>query len=456
MEWEKLKSEGNDLLKDGDSEGATNKYTEAIALCGEDDVSNVQLLYSNRSAAYLKSGDVEKSLQDAEHCVKIAPTWAKGYSRKAAVLKEMKRYEEAKMAAEEGLQLEPTNVALKTTKKFCDTQQVVEKLRGVWHGVVADDVGGYMQSFDFQNESDVHVSVLGTQVEAKYELNVYGTPYPHLDMSVPSAVNSAFVRHIYKFVGDDELHLCSPYLRPPEERPTEFVGAGMVIMKRGAFTLSPEAQKAKDEIMAQPLQMRVESFLENCVEAVPSFDVRPVEGETDAEIGRKLTANVKFQTFYQALIEKYGPETEQYVKELVIGMKNLSTEEEKIRDLVIAFQSKMHASGLMSDGEAPPPSTATKTVTADEILTDKELRSKFISGADEPLVELEPSTTKVESPVVVKKVVKSSVVSSSKASTPAPSTDYWIPIAVASLAVVTAVVAVVLLGGKSSSSSREN
>jgi hypothetical protein len=318
-----------------------------------------------------------------------------------------------------------------------------------------------MQSFDFQNETDVHVSVLGTEVEAKYELNVYGTPYPHLDMSVPSAVNSAFVRHIYKFVGDDELHLCSPYLRPPEERPTEFSGAGMVIMKRGAFTLSPEEQKEKDEIMAQPLQMRVQKFLENCVEAVPSFDVRPVEGETDAEIGRKLTANVKFQTFYQALIEKYGPETEQYVKELVIGMKNLSTEDEKIRDLVIAFQTKMHASGLMSDGEAPAPQPTTKTVTADEILADKDVRSRFISGADEPLVDVaEPvvvaKNEEKSSPVVVKKVVKSSVASTAKSPAPAPSTDYWIPIAIASVAVVTAVVAVVLLGGKQSSSSREN
>lgn len=39
------------------------------------------VLYSNRSAAYLKSDSKSKALWDAQKCVELQPEWAKGYSR---------------------------------------------------------------------------------------------------------------------------------------------------------------------------------------------------------------------------------------------------------------------------------------------------------------------------------------------------------------------------------------
>jgi len=428
-DWNKLKEEGNTLLKEGDSKGAVAKYSQAIDLCPKEDASNQQILFSNRSAAYLKAGDVDSALRDAEECIRLGPTWAKAYSRKAAVLKEMKRYQEACEVAEEGLKHESTNVALKTIQKSCETSKVCDKLRGVWHGKVAEEVGGYMQTFDFWSDNDVRVQVLGTTVDAKYELNVFGTPYPHLDMSVPNSPGSAFVRHIYRFENDDELHLCSPYLRPPEERPTEFQGAGMVIMKRGAHELSAEEKAEREKMMALPFEDRVSTFLEECIEAVPNFDVRPMEGESDIRVGEKLTANVKFQTYYQSLIEKLGADAEQRVKELVIGVRSLNDENDKTVRLVNQFQAKMRSAGLMSDGEEEPqaqqPTSSTNHVVGtapEEVLQNKEAMSRFVSGADEPLIDLPPLEIKETEPVKpkAKKASATPAASSSSSSSAAP------------------------------------
>ena len=53
---------------------------------------NSHVIFSNRSAAYLKKGDLAEALADAEACVRVAPTWVKGYSRLASALVAMDRY----------------------------------------------------------------------------------------------------------------------------------------------------------------------------------------------------------------------------------------------------------------------------------------------------------------------------------------------------------------------------
>lgn len=115
--------------------GAVRHYTAAIALDGHNHV-----LFSNRSAAYARQGDYARALADACRTLELRPDWAKvgggsthtrprlrqpqgahfasppqtqGYSRKAAALEFLHRFEEAKAAYEEGLKHEPGNAQLK-------------------------------------------------------------------------------------------------------------------------------------------------------------------------------------------------------------------------------------------------------------------------------------------------------------------------------------------------------
>ena len=99
-----LKNEGNDLLKKNDIVGAVAKYTAAIDI----DPKN-QVYYSNRSAAYAKNNQFMNALDDAVKAIELKPTWPKGYSRKGAALYALNRMEEAKIAYEEAVKLDPKN-----------------------------------------------------------------------------------------------------------------------------------------------------------------------------------------------------------------------------------------------------------------------------------------------------------------------------------------------------------
>src|SRR5689334_13353727 len=104
-----LKEEGNDAFAKGHWKEAIDSYTEAIALKGDEEV--LAILYSNRSAAYMKSGKYQavrkgamraflnvclhslnillllyltsQALADAKTTVKLAPNWQKGRKRLA-------------------------------------------------------------------------------------------------------------------------------------------------------------------------------------------------------------------------------------------------------------------------------------------------------------------------------------------------------------------------------------
>jgi stress-induced-phosphoprotein 1 len=109
MDSSDLKDLGNNEFRNGNYQSAIKYFDEAI----EKDSDN-HILYSNRSAAYLSSGNGQKAFEDADKCVNLEPTWAKGYGRRGAALHMLKKYEEAISSFEEGLKLESDNSYLKS------------------------------------------------------------------------------------------------------------------------------------------------------------------------------------------------------------------------------------------------------------------------------------------------------------------------------------------------------
>lgn len=117
---ETLKNQGNQALQNGNIDEAIQLYSDAI----KSDPENAAL-FSNRSAAYCKKGKYMEALTDAETAAQINPKWSKAYSRKGAALAFLNRFEEAKMAYEEGLEIDPSNEQLKQGVLECE-----EKLTG--------------------------------------------------------------------------------------------------------------------------------------------------------------------------------------------------------------------------------------------------------------------------------------------------------------------------------------
>lgn len=109
MSADDFKAEGNKYFAAKDFENAIESFTKAIEVS---EVPN-HVLYSNRSACYASMKEFGKALEDAEECVKINGTWAKGYNRVAAANYGLGRLEEAKEAYNKALSLDSANAMAK-------------------------------------------------------------------------------------------------------------------------------------------------------------------------------------------------------------------------------------------------------------------------------------------------------------------------------------------------------
>lgn len=101
------RNKGNAAFKVGDWRKAVSYYTRSLNL----DETNFVVL-SNRSAAYLKLGFPQESLEDAEECIRVKKSYAKGHARKAMALHAMKRYSEEVQAYQKGLKYCPDDKTL--------------------------------------------------------------------------------------------------------------------------------------------------------------------------------------------------------------------------------------------------------------------------------------------------------------------------------------------------------
>ncbi|EMP28820.1 Sperm-associated antigen 1 [Chelonia mydas] len=94
----KLKSEGNELFKNGQFGEAVLRYSEAIenvinlGVQSRDDLS---ILYSNRAACYLKEGNCSDCIQDCNRALELHPFSLKPLLRRATAYESIERYRQA-------------------------------------------------------------------------------------------------------------------------------------------------------------------------------------------------------------------------------------------------------------------------------------------------------------------------------------------------------------------------
>ena len=72
MSADEEKAKGNAAMGQKNYADAIKHYSAAIEL----DPKN-HVLYSNRSAAYVSSGNIDEALKDGEKTVELNPNWAK-------------------------------------------------------------------------------------------------------------------------------------------------------------------------------------------------------------------------------------------------------------------------------------------------------------------------------------------------------------------------------------------
>jgi stress-induced-phosphoprotein 1 len=117
-------SEANAFKDLGNKAFAAKDWDKAIDLFskGLELDSNNHVLWSNRSAAKAGKKDWEGALADAEQCIKVNASWAKGYARKGAALHGAKRYDEAINVYEAGIKLEDSPALRKGLQEVRDAK----------------------------------------------------------------------------------------------------------------------------------------------------------------------------------------------------------------------------------------------------------------------------------------------------------------------------------------------
>eukprot|EP00118_Oscarella_pearsei_P025082 m.307469 g.307469 ORF g.307469 m.307469 type:complete len:357 (+) comp42319_c0_seq1:149-1219(+) len=106
---EKLKSRGNDFVKNNKFAEALDCYSKAIEI---DPTEPVYL--SNRAAVYSKMLNYQQSIDDCRKALELDPNFSKAYGRLGFAYMNMKELEKATTAYEQALQLDPDNQSYKT------------------------------------------------------------------------------------------------------------------------------------------------------------------------------------------------------------------------------------------------------------------------------------------------------------------------------------------------------
>lgn len=294
-----LKEEGNAKFKSQQYAAAVDAYTRSLELDEKQ-----HLVLSNRSAAYLKlGGAAEQALRDAEQCIKLVPAFAKGYSRQAAALQQLNRWEEAVKVCEQGLAAVPDDKALKQMHQEVKNRSFQYRLQGPWHGRVHEELGDYEQEMEFMEGGQLRVQVMGRSVEGNYQVDCAHDPI-HMDIAVQAPPMPYIVK-----LDDAGLHLSCPYADPC--RPQAFEGPGYCLMRRGK--LPPD--NFEEELAKLSNDEKLLLCVREIIKALPNRKLEePLQTDSQEVIKEKMMTQVRFEGEMYKVQKKFG---EEFTKEVL-------------------------------------------------------------------------------------------------------------------------------------------
>jgi len=114
-EAERLKTEGNNLMRTEKFSEALQMYTKAIEIDGSNPV-----FYCNRAAAHSKMDNHGQAVEDCQRAVDMDPNYSKAYGRLGLAYSSMDRHKEAVENFKKALQLEPDNESYRSNLQIAE------------------------------------------------------------------------------------------------------------------------------------------------------------------------------------------------------------------------------------------------------------------------------------------------------------------------------------------------
>lgn len=114
-EAEKLKNEGNNLMRTEKFEEALQMYSKAIELDGSNPV-----FYCNRAAAHSKMNAHHLAIEDCQRAIDMDPNYSKAYGRMGLANSSLEKHKEAVDNFKKALELEPDNDSYKSNLQIAE------------------------------------------------------------------------------------------------------------------------------------------------------------------------------------------------------------------------------------------------------------------------------------------------------------------------------------------------
>ena len=146
----RAEQQGVSCYRANDYDGAIYHFSEALRFNPPDPAQ----VLGNRAAAFEKIGDFEAAAADAKEAIQHTPDYLKGYFRLATSLIELKRYNEALAASEDGLRRSPKNTQLLELREKAKAMAMEERLQQMRRQQQAANGGGDEDDEDDEDDEE--------------------------------------------------------------------------------------------------------------------------------------------------------------------------------------------------------------------------------------------------------------------------------------------------------------